>query len=77
MGANLTGYCHLGLVALLPDCVNQLPPEDLDLHVAYPPFDLFATTPLSPSTMVAETKLYDVLSIKADVTQDEIKKAYR
>lgn len=27
--------------------------------------------------MVAETKLYDSLSIKPDVTQDEIKKAYR
>lgn len=27
--------------------------------------------------MVAETKLYDALSIKPDATQDEIKKAYR
>lgn len=27
--------------------------------------------------MVAETKLYDALSIKPDVMQDEIKKAYR
>lgn len=29
------------------------------------------------STMVAETKLYDALSIKPDASQDEIKKAYR
>lgn len=27
--------------------------------------------------MVAETKLYDALSIKPDASQDEIKKAYR
>jgi DnaJ family protein B protein 4 len=27
--------------------------------------------------MVAETKLYDALSIKPEATQDEIKKAYR
>lgn len=27
--------------------------------------------------MVAETKLYDALSVKPDATQDEIKKAYR
>lgn len=27
--------------------------------------------------MVAETKLYDALSIKPGATQDEIKKAYR
>lgn len=27
--------------------------------------------------MVAETKLYDALGIKPDVSQDEIKKAYR
>jgi len=27
--------------------------------------------------MVAETKLYDALSIKPTATQDEIKKAYR
>jgi curved DNA-binding protein CbpA len=27
--------------------------------------------------MVAETKLYDSLSIKPDVSQDDIKKAYR
>lgn len=27
--------------------------------------------------MVAETKLYDALSIKPNATQDEIKKAYR
>lgn len=27
--------------------------------------------------MVAETKLYDALSIKPDASQDELKKAYR
>jgi DnaJ-class molecular chaperone with C-terminal Zn finger domain len=27
--------------------------------------------------MVAESKLYDALSVKPDATQDEIKKAYR
>lgn len=27
--------------------------------------------------MVAETKLYDALSVKPEATQDEIKKAYR
>lgn len=27
--------------------------------------------------MVAETKLYECLSVKTDATQDEIKKAYR
>lgn len=34
-------------------------------------------SPTQHNTMVAETKLYDALSIKPGATQDEIKKAYR